>query len=282
MKYLSLVKPGILVGNGVTLLGGYFLAIHGWNQSFSGVLLLLVLLGMSLVIASGCVLNNFIDRDIDVLMRRTCHRPSVLGLVSLRQGLWYAGFLGVSGFVILYWWVRPIAAYAALFGFCIYVLAYSLWFKRHSVWGTAIGGVAGAMPPVVGYCAVTGLIDSGALWIFALLFCWQIPHSYAIAIYRKLDYEAASIPVLPVRSGIVVTKAWMLFFVVACAVSAFMLFFIGMMGTVYLALSMLASVVWCGFSVWGYWVVDEVRWARRMFLMSIAFINVLCIAIVLG
>ena len=202
-RYLLVTKPGIIFGNLIAVAGGYFLAAQG--QIDLG-LLLATVIGLSLVVASGCVMNNCIDRDIDRHMQRTRGRVLVTGQISLLAALAHGVVLGLAGFGLLWWYTTPVATALAAFGFFIYVGVYSLWMKRRSVYGTLVGSLSGAMPPVVGYCAVTGQFDTGAA-LLLLIFClWQMPHSYAIAIFRFDDYSAAGIPVLPVKEGIRVTK----------------------------------------------------------------------------
>lgn len=163
-------------------------------------------MGVSLVVASGCVFNNYIDRDIDKKMERTKNRVLVKGLIapsvtSLMRPLWV-----LVGFALLYIAANPLAMWLAVMGFVVYVGVYSLYMKRHSVYGTLIGSLSGAAPPVIGYCAVTNEFDAGALILLAIFSLWQMPHSYAIAIFRFKDYQAANIPVLPVVKGISVAK----------------------------------------------------------------------------
>jgi len=229
-RYLLITKPGIIMGNLISVLGGFFLAANG-SQSLQ--LLLMTLMGVSLVIASGCVFNNYIDRDIDGLMERTRNRVLVKGLISPRASLIYASLLGVAG-VVLLGQINGLAALLGGLGFVVYVGLYSLWLKRRSVYGTLVGSLSGAMPPVIGYCAVRGEFDSGALVLLLIFSLWQMPHSYAIAIFRLRDYQAAGIPVLPVLRGIRVTKDHMLGYIIAFALAALMLTGTGYAGYGYL------------------------------------------------
>jgi protoheme IX farnesyltransferase len=156
-------------------------------------------------VASGCVFNNCIDRDIDLKMERTKNRVLVQGLISLKLALVYATVLGVAGLCLLYGG-QPVGGLFAVIGFVIYVGFYSLYLKRKSVHGTLVGSLSGAMPPVIGYVAVSNSFDMAALTLLVMFSLWQMPHSYAIAIFRFNDYLAASIPVLPVKRGIEVAK----------------------------------------------------------------------------
>ncbi len=173
-------------------IGGFLLASKG---SIDYPLFIYTLVGVSLVVASGCVFNNYIDRDIDRKMERTKNRVLVKGLISPAVSLVYATLLGIAGFMLLWFGANPLACWLGVMGFVVYVGVYSLYMKRHSVYGTLIGSLSGAAPPVIGYCAVTGEFDSGAAILLAIFSLWQMPHSYAIAIFRFKDYQAANIPV---------------------------------------------------------------------------------------
>ncbi|MGZ9914588.1 heme o synthase, partial [Escherichia coli] len=177
-QYLQVTKPGIIFGNLISVIGGFLLASKG---SIDYPLFIYTLVGVSLVVASGCVFNNYIDRDIDRKMERTKNRVLVKGLISPAVSLVYATLLGIAGFMLLWFGANPLACWLGVMGFVVYVGVYSLYMKRHSVYGTLIGSLSGAAPPVIGYCAVTGEFDSGAAILLAIFSLWQMPHSYAIA-----------------------------------------------------------------------------------------------------
>lgn len=272
-RFFSVTKPGIIFGNAVTLCGGFFLG----SQRFHLGLLLAALLGMSLVIASGCVFNNLIDRDIDSLMERTKNRVLVQGLISTKIAILYALVLGLLGFLILYLFTNPLTLLFSAIGVLVYVGAYSLYFKRKSNLGTIVGGIAGAVPPVVGYCAATGRFDLGAVLLFVILFLWQLPHFYAISIYRLSDYKAAAIPVLPLRKNIHYTKMSMLIYIAAFTVATMLPSFFGYAGLVYLIAAFGLGVTWFCLGLRGLSTTADKIWARKMFLFSIINITLLCI-----
>ncbi len=280
MRYFSLVKPGILMGNSITLLGGFFLAMHGLQ--FEVMPLLWAWLGMSMVIASGCILNNFIDRDIDALMERTKKRPSVQGTVSLSVALWLAMMLVCCGMGILWYGANPLSSYLSGLGWFTYVVLYSLWLKRSSVWGTAIGGVAGAIPPVVGYVALVARLDYPAVLLFCVLFLWQIPHSYAIALYREQDYRVARIPVLSLVCGHGVTRWCMLILTMGFCIAIVLPYCFGWLGVAYGIVSSFIGVLWLICAVRGFWLDDVGLWGRQMFLCSLLAINGWVLALLIG
>lgn len=280
MKFVSIVKPGIIFGNAITVTGGYFLASSSLLSLSAIFSLFSVLIGMSLIMASGCVLNNIIDRDIDGLMERTKDRVLVKGLLSTQIALVYALLLGCLGLAVLYLLTNLLALSIAFVGWFIYVFLYSLCFKRYSVYGTAVGGLAGAVPPVVGYCAASNQLNSGAVIVFLLLFLWQIPHSYAIAIYRLQDYLSAKIPVLPVNKGINFTKLIMLLFVVLCAIAGLMPSIFGYTGYLYFVIALVLGLIWLIKAIKGLYQHDHRQWARGMFLFSIIYISLLSVMII--
>ena len=188
--YCLLTKPRIIMGNIITASAGFALASRG---SINFLLLLVTFIGLALVIASACVFNNYIDRNADKKMERTKNRPLATGLISPRRAITFALLLGLLGTFLLAFFVNPLTAALALFGFFVYVILYSF-SKYYSIHGTLIGSVAGAMPPVIGYCAAANRFDMGALILFAMITIWQMPHFFSIAIYQLKDYAAASYP----------------------------------------------------------------------------------------
>ncbi|GED21642.1 protoheme IX farnesyltransferase 2 [Halomonas halmophila] len=270
--YLTITKPGIIGGNVIAVLGGFFLAARGDVDPW---LLLATVAGLALVIASGCAFNNVIDRDIDALMQRTQSRPLVQGRLTSVATLRFATLLGVAGFALLGVFTNWITLGLAVFGFAIYVGVYSLYMKRHSEYGTLVGSLSGAMPPVVGYCAVTGQFDTGALTLLVIFCLWQMPHSYAIAIFRLQDYQAARIPVLPVVRGIKTAKHYILGYILAFVLASLALSVAGYAGPGYFIVALLMGLYWVYLAMQGYRAHDEARWAKRVFAFSIITITAL-------
>ena len=272
--YLLLTKPGIIFGNFITVTGGFFLASKG---SIDLVLYAALVLSVSLIVASGCVFNNVIDRDIDIKMERTKTRALVVGLISPTNALIYASLLGILGIVLLYAMTNTIATLLVLIGFVVYVGFYSLYLKRHSVYGTLVGSISGAMPPVIGYCSVSNQFDAGAAILLLIFSVWQMPHSYAIAIFRYQDYANASIPVLPVKAGILAAKKHIFAWIIAFAGVASMLTIAGYTGYVYLVATLIMSVYWLYLAFIGFKTDDDVKWAKKLFIVSVIIVTILSI-----
>ncbi|WP_192981239.1 heme o synthase [Pseudomonas sp. EggHat1] len=273
-QYLNLAKPGIVFGNLISVTGGFFLASRGDADL---ALFFATALGVSLVIASGCVFNNYIDRDIDQKMERTRNRVLAQGLVSPAHAIVYACVLGVAGVALLYAATNTLAVMLVLMGFVVYVGLYSLWLKRGSVYGTLVGSLSGAAPPVVGYCAVSNEFDAGAAILLLIFSLWQMPHSYAIAIFRFNDYQAANIPVLPVIKGISAAKRQIVLYIAAFVVATLMLTLSGYAGYSYFVVAALSGAYWLWMGVSGYKAVDDRVWARKLFTFSIVTITMLSV-----
>ncbi|MES2122446.1 MAG: heme o synthase [Chlamydiota bacterium] len=274
-SYSLLTKPRIIMGNIICTAGGLALAsrgsIHFWL--FMG-----TLLGLSFVIASACVFNNFIDREADKKMARTQDRALASGTISVKNAILFALSLGLTGSWVLYRFTNLLTVGIALFGFVVYVLLYS-YSKYHSMHGTLIGSVAGAVPPVVGYCAVSNQLDLGAMLFFLMMVLWQMPHFFAIAIYRLDDYSKASIPVLPVKKGIRTTKIQMVLYIIAFTLASSMLTLCGYTGYGYLTVASATGLIWLWVGLQGFKCEDDQLWARKMLRLSLIAITALCIAI---
>lgn len=240
-----------------------------------------MLVGLSLVIASGCVFNNYIDMDIDAKMSRTKKRPLVAGTISVRNALIYAVTLGLAGGFILGAFTNMRALLSAMFGLFAYTVLYSFW-KRRSSFGTVVGSISGAVPPVVGYLAVTDKFDSGAWLLFLILVCWQMPHFYAIAIYRAKEYKAAGIPVLPLKKGLLNAKVQIFGYIVAFTFAASALAAFGYGGYVYFVVVLVLSLYWLWLAAKGFKVKDSDRWARKMFGASLIIITAFSVVISLN
>ncbi|MDN3506692.1 MAG: heme o synthase [Simkaniaceae bacterium] len=274
-NYSLLTKPGIIMGNLITTAGGFALASKG---NFSFLLFLATLLGLGLLIASSCVCNNLIDRVSDKKMKRTQNRPLVTGAITTRSAALFAIGLGLAGTGALAYLTNWLTLSVALFGFLVYVTIYSF-SKYHTVHGTLIGSVAGAVPPVVGYCAVSNQLDLGAYILFAMIVLWQMPHFFAIAIYRKNDYDAASIPVVPLIRGIPNTKIQMLLYTIAFAAVSLLLTFFNYTGLAYLIVAATLGLAWIALAITGFTAKNDSKWARKMFIFSLITIMALSITI---
>jgi len=273
--YASLMKPGIIAGNSITALGGYALASKG---SINPLLLLAALFGLSFVIAAACVCNNYIDKDLDTLMVRTQTRALPRGRIQGHKALIFATLLAIFGCLILCLFTTLLTTVIALIGFFIYVVLYSF-SKYISPLCTLIGSLAGAVPPVIGYSAVTNELDLCALLLFITVTLWQMPHFFAIALYRIRDYERASIPIMPIAKGMPATRRRMLLYVGAFTLCSSMLY--RYTGYLYLVVSLAAGIAWLLLAIKGWSTQNITQWARQMFICSLLVITTLCLSMVL-
>ncbi|SFX68015.1 protoheme IX farnesyltransferase [Thermoactinomyces sp. DSM 45891] len=277
--YYEITKPGINKSNLLATFTGFWLA-SGF-QHFDFLNLLWTLLGTALVIAGGCVLNNFYDRDIDPKMNRTETRAVPEGRIKPIVALWYGIFLSLAGFIVLGVLVNAVAAFLGFVGFFVYVMIYTMWLKRTSVWNTVVGGVSGAVPPMIGWVAVTGRIDLTAWALFLVLFMWQPPHFFALAMRRVEEYRAAGIPMLPVIKGFAETKIQTLLFTLLLLPSSLLLFFTGASGWVYLTAATILGVVYIILSIKGFYAKDDIAWAKMMFIYSLIYLMGILLVIVI-
>lgn len=278
-SYLQLMKPGITLSNTLTAVAGFFLAAS--IVPFSLAALIGGVVGTALVIASACVLNNIIDRDIDTRMKRTAKRELAKGTINYRYALVFSIVLGVLGFVLLLTLTNLLTAFLGLLAYVWYVVIYGV-AKRTTSLSTLIGGVPGALPPVAGYTALTGTFDTAALVLFLILFFWQIPHFYAISMFRKDDYASARLPVWAVRFGLKKTKLHILISIVLFAATVPLLTLFGYTGVVYTAGATAIALYWLYKAIVLYKKVDDVKWARTMFGISLMTLLVMIALISVG
>lgn len=271
--YYSLTKPGVLYGNALTAAAGFLLASRG---NIDWLLFISLSIGISLVIASACVLNNYLDQDIDKKMARTKQRALVKGDIPGKNAVIFSVTLGVVGFLILSLFTNSLVVLIGAIGFIDYVLLYGMLSKRLSIHGTLVGSISGAAPILAGYCAVTGTLDVGAMIVFAILFLWQMPEFYSIAIYRHDEYKAANIPVMSVVKGIRSTKIQIFFYTVAFVIATILLATYGYASMTYLVVMAAMGTYWLWLGAKGFSTNDDDAWARQMFKFSLIILLVFC------
>lgn len=271
--YYRLTKPGIIYGNSLAAVAGFFLASKG---HFSLGLFVAMLLGTALIIGSACVFNNYIDRGIDEKMVRTQKRPLVQGTVSGKSALLYGTVLGMIGFMLLALFTNWLTVAAGAIGIFSYVVVYGI-AKRTSTLSTLIGSIPGAMPPVAGYVAVTNNIDMAAILLFLILVFWQMPHFYAIGVYRLKDYANAGLPILPVKDGIFTTQAHIIGYMIGFLVVSAMLSVLHYTGITYLIVMSAIGLIWLWMGVQGFRVEDKTKWGKKVFFFSLITLLFTCL-----
>jgi protoheme IX farnesyltransferase len=275
---IALTKPAIMSLLLLTAFGGMFLAARGVPPL--GVLLA-VLVGGACASGGASALNHYFDRDLDEVMRRTRHRPLPAHRVSTRVAIGLGIALNLIAFAVLWLGANLLAALLAVSGTLFYILVYTLWLKRTTSQNIVIGGAAGAVPPLVGWAAVTGTLDLPAWLLFAIVFFWTPAHFWALALLIRDDYERAKIPMLPLVRGDRATAWSILAYAVSLVPLTVLLFVTRAAGLVFLvvALALGAAFVWRALRLVGAGEPQRRTEARRTYLFSLAYLALLFVAV---
>lgn len=276
----AFIKTGIINSNLMMVFAGFWLAVHFTGKSFSGNwnTFIWTMLGSGLVIAGGCILNNWYDVDIDPVMERTKRRPTVTGRISLPTAL----ILGISTTILGIAILLLASAAAALLAFCgwfAYVVLYTIWTKRRYTLNTAVGSLSGAVPPLIGWAAIETRPHIVIVVLFLIMFVWQTPHFLALAMKKNEDYKAAGIPMLPAVYGFAFTKRQIVIYI-ACLLP--MPFYMADLGTVFVAFATLLNLGWLGAGIAGFMMKDDLKWANIIFVYSLNYLMVLFIAMIIA
>ncbi len=271
LDYVSLAKPRIIPLLLITALGGMMMAERGWPSTG---LVLLTLLGGALAAAGAGAINCWIDRDLDREMLRTRRRPLPDGRIAPSHALIFGIGLGLAAFLVLAFWVNVLAAALAISGLLFYVFVYTLWLKRWTVQNIVIGGAAGAVPPMVGWAAVTHRLDLTALYLFAIIFLWTPPHFWALALRLKGDYARAQVPMLPVVRGESAARRQILLYTLILVAVTLAVVLTGALGLLYLAGAGVLGGLFIALAVANLRTRRQ-RWSRLLFDYSIAYLGLL-------
>jgi heme o synthase len=276
---VALTKPRIIRLNLIAAFGGFWVASK-WDIDW--MLLVWMLIGSTLTMASSTVFNNYLDRDFDTKMERTKGRALPQGRMSPNYVLLYAILLGIVGLAVLFLLVNTRAGLLGILGMFVYVVVYTMWLKRHSTWSTSIGGVSGAVPPVIGYVAVTNEVDAGAWLLFAILFLWQPPHFWSLAIRRKEEYRAAGFPLLPVVKGVTRTKWQMLPYILFLIPATIFMYTLDYVGIYFLIICLALEIAWLIHALTGLRAANDDKWAKIDFLFSVNFLMIFFILMIIN
>lgn len=268
----DLTKPRITFMVLITAFTGMWLASGGPPEL--GVMTW-ALLGIGMASASSSTFNNYIDREIDKNMERTQNRPLPTGRLAPSVALVSGSVLGLGSLLLLLALVNPLTAWLTLFTNFFYVVIYTIWLKRSSPLCTSIGGISGALPPVLGVTAITGHLTPVALALFGIMYIWQPPHFWALALIKTEEYRRVGIPMLPVVKGERITKRQMLIYTVLLIPASFSLFWLHATGWIYFTVAALLGAIYLGLTI------DFIRkpvtrkLAYRLFFFSIIYLCVL-------
>lgn len=269
----KLVKIGIINSNVFTVFVGFYLAVYLNGYYFLDYLTLsiITLLGSALVIGGSCTINNYYDRDIDQKMRRTMNRPTANGTIQPRFALWLGILFVFTGSAVLFS-ISITAGLMGLLGFLLYVFAYTMLTKRRTVWNTEVGCLSGAIPPLIGWGAISSdLTHPIALGLFLLMFFWQPPHFYALAVRRVEEYRTAGVPMLPVVAGIKKAKVQTLIYLIPLMISS--LLFLEL-GVVFVTVTVALTLIWMIVGIKGFGKKNDQKWATVMFIYSLNYLMI--------
>jgi len=275
--YVELLKPRITALLVFTALCGAMVARGAFLDPWS---LLVIVIGLSAAAGGAAAVNMWYDRDTDAIMERTVNRPIPAGTVPPSTALVLGILLQI--FALVWFWVHTNGwtVVLTLVGYLYYAVVYTMWLKRKTVHNIVIGGGAGAVPPLIGWAAVTGSLDWTAISMFMVIFCWTPSHFWSLAIVKNEDYQRAGVPMMPVVRGVRETKRQSLIYMAVLALVSLVPFFTGAVGTFYLVAAILCNMGFCLAHVY-LWLEDDDQtlWARRTFYASLLYLPLIFIAV---
>lgn len=275
--YFELIKPGIIIANLFSVLSGFCFASGNCLNYYT---LFFVLLATGCIIASGCVFNNIIDMDIDKKMFRTRERVLPSDLLGLTYVKIYAILLFLIGCSIFLLQLNVLSFLLCILGFVFYVFVYSLYVKRKSQHAILLGSIAGAIPPVVGYCTIIDSIDLKLILLFIIFVLWQIPHSYSILILYARDYQRANIPTFVVLHGVAKTLKLIIFYVIVLFIFTFLFYILHFINLISFIMLFILHIIWLFLSISYYFFTNYIYLSRILFIFSIIFIFLFNISLI--
>ncbi|MDQ0218047.1 protoheme IX farnesyltransferase [Peribacillus cavernae] len=270
----AIVKDGIVKSNLLGMFAGLSVALSIHNLSFIDNILtvLLALFGTAFVVGGAGAINNYYDRDIDAHMKRTMVRPTVTGSVNPIFALWLGIVLAIVGIALLLL-ISGITAFVGFLGLFLYLVPYTMWTKRKTIYNTEVGSLSGAIAPLIGWVAISPeVIHPISIGLFMLMFLWQPPHFYAIAIRRLEDYKNAGVPMLPVVKGIHRTKVQTIVYLVILLASSFL--FLSFSKVVAFTMFGL-TLAWMLAGIIGFRKMEDYKWGTMMFVFSLNHLTIL-------
>lgn len=266
----SLTKLVVLILNVLPVFTGFWLAVHftGTTMTANIDVFLLTFIGSTLVMAGALIFNNWYEVDLDRAMARTQTRPTVTGNISLSVVLGLSIGATVLGFILLLFTTMEATLYAFV-GWFTYVVLYTLWTKRRYTLNTIVGSLSGAVTPLIGWAAIDTAIHVVPLIMFLLIFIWQIPHTFAIAMRRYDEYKAAGVPMLPVVQGFKMTKRQTVIYM-ACLLP--LPLYLTSLGLPFVILVSLLNIAWLIIGISGFYMKDDYKWANMVFKTSLYYL----------
>ena len=273
-QFNALTKPRVIQLIVFCALIGMVLAVPGVPTLADVKLAAIACLGIWLVSGAAAAFNCIVEQTIDARMKRTAWRPTAQGQLTDRDTLLFSAVLCAAGSAILYIWVNPLTMWLTFATFVGYAVVYTVILKPLTPQNIVIGGASGAMPPVLGWAAMTGDVGPEALILFLIIFLWTPPHFWALALYRVEDYRKSGLPMLPVTHGNEFTRLQILLYTIVLLPACLMPFIYRMSGWFYLACAMVLSLMFCWYG-WALWRQYSDELARKTFKFSLVHLSLL-------
>ena len=275
----SLFKGFVLIANVLPILTGFWLALYYTQSSIVDYweVFIMTMIGGTLIMAGALALNNWYEVDLDRVMERTMKRPTVTGHFSMNTVFKIGIACSIMGFVII-WFTTVEATIYSFIGWFTYVVLYTLWSKRKYTLNTMIGAVSGAVTPLIGWTAIEPGFHIVPITLALIVFLWQMPHTFSIAMRRYEEYKRAGVAMLPVVYGFEITKRQIVLYI-ACLLP--MPFFLGSLGTVFIGIATLLNIGWLVIGISGFFSKNDVRWANQIFIYSVNYITILFLMMII-
>lgn len=276
--YLTLCKPRVVLLMLITAWAGMYLAA---DETIPFSLWLIATIGIALVCGSAAAVNHIIDHRIDAIMDRTKQRPLPLGKIPPKAAAYFAGILAITGFTLLYFYVNQLTAVLTLLSALGYAGFYTLYLKRATPQNIVIGGLSGAMPPLLGWTAITGRLDPEGWLLVLIIFTWTPPHFWALSLHRLDEYKKVGIPMLPVTHGIFYTKLHIVFYSLLTVAASLLPYAIGMSGKLYFIAALGLGAGLLGYALKLQFAENNSRIALKTFHYSLVYLTGLFLILLL-
>jgi len=274
--YFMLMKPRVMSLVVFTAISGMLLAPGNIHPLIAFVSILCITIGAG----SAAAINMWYDRDIDAIMKRTQKRPIVTGAVKADEALAFGIITGTMAVIMMAVSVNIISAALLAFTILYYIYIYTIWLKRTSVQNVVIGGVSGALPPIIGWASVTGNISWQAFSLFAIIFIWTPPHSWALALYRSADYKNCNIPMMPVIKGVLYTKKQIMLYSILMFFISLWPYFLNISSHLYLITAIISGLTFLYYAVNLFADTEQNHVAKKLFWYSIFYLFIIFFSLI--
>ncbi len=277
MDYIALMKPRVMCLVVFTSFSGLWLAPHPIHPFIAFISMLCITLGAG----SSAAINMWYDRDIDAIMKRTQNRPLVTSAMGPNDALAFGVIMAVSSVFLMALCVNLLSSFLLLITILYYIFIYTIWLKRSTVQNIVIGGVAGALPPMIGWAAVTNNVSLESFSLFLIILTWTPPHSWALALFRTEDYKNCNIPMMPVIKGEIYTKKQIILYSLIMFATSYLPYYLGIGGLIYFIVAFTLGVIFLYYAA-SLFNDQNNRQAKKLFAYSIFYLFVIFLSLDLG